>query len=559
VNDYFDLVNRVKWNDADPLSAANLTAFDKWLPGKTLILNGDSTIATGVSGATNTDISAKGALVVAGSLDPEGVVTSVTATVDGGQTLTTNGIPVLITENAILELESDSTDGDSYLVGSFKVNGTLSAKLTGNTGIFKTSIIPAGVDLSNATLLGDTVGSSNTAVFQFPPSNSPDSAVVTIKTIDVTHNLGIANTKGLIVDLITNPSSAAKTLTLPNNVDTKVKRIDTIGEDLTIKGEDTNAASYAILKPDLVYGANTLTLGGTNILVDGNFKVESNTTIEAATLGPFGITSTNQLAQLAKINGGTVDVGTTALIIDRPTVLDTIIATTGDVTFAAETTLNRGMAVATTGTYIIKSGAKFTVGQYGQISMPTTPVLTIGPGVYAAAGGDFVIDSDDGVISSATTGATLTIGDAAEPAKLTLKANGTTNGTFTPTTAATTLNGAIGGLVVSDTGDLALGANAEIIIGTGGTIGFEETASITLAIGASISGFSSETATITTPANGDNFKAAAADVGKPWEGFTAGLTITGTLPTYTNHAIKATAANTIAGASPGGILTQASY
>jgi hypothetical protein len=419
------------------------------------------------------------------------------------------------------------------------------------------------VDLSNATLFGDTVDVANIAVFQFPPSIAEGSAVVAIKTIDVTEqSLGIANTRGLIVDLITNNNgtpAGGTALTLPNNVDTVVKRIDISGDDLTIQGEDVNAASYAILKSDMVYGANSLTLGGTNILVDGNFKVDSNTTIEAASLGPFGDTVAKQLAQLAKISGGTVDLTAAPLTVSVPTVFNTIIATTGDVTFAADTTLNRGMAG--TGKYIIKAGAKFTVGQTGQINVATSPVLTIGPGVYAVAGGDFEIASS-GIISSTINGAALTIGDAAEPAKLTLKANGTSGGTFTPATAATILNGAIGGLVVSATGGLTLGANAEIIIGTGGTIGFASGGKITLAAGSLISGFSSESSTsfATGSVITDNFKASAADVGKPWEGFTTGLTLGASL-TYGDYAIKgASSPNEIAGStSTGGILTKASY
>lgn len=550
VNEYFDPslgIARIKWDDAAPLSAANLTAFDKWVPGKTLILNGDCNIDTDAPPAVNTDVSAKGALIVAGTLDPDGTVTPVTATLVAGQTLTTNGIPVLIAETATLELG----DALSTLVGAYKVKGVLSA------GNFQTSVIPSGVDLTEGTLrASDTSSTPNINVFRFPNNTESGYGYVTIKRIDVTeYDVGISNTQGLIVDLITNNdplgTPATTTLTLPNNVNTVVKRIDTSGAVLSIQGEQGDAASKAILKPDFIYGANGLTLVDPNILIDGLVKVDGNTTITATSLGPFGNLAPAQFAQLAKISGGIIDVGATAFPVSVPTVFNTVITTTGLVTFVADTTLNKGFAIGTAG-WIIAAGAKLTVGPYGQVvSTGVNPVLTIGPGEYAAADGNFTITTG-GAISTATAGATLTIGDTAAPAKLTFKGlpNISTTGTFTPAVGVT-LRGDLGAIIVAPTtGTFTLGATAELNIGSGGVIALG-TGSI-LGIGASggvISGFSTAPATKT--------EAIGTIAGITYgNGITVDLTTNVGFDTTTSLITATGAANVFTGtATSGGIVT----
>jgi hypothetical protein len=481
VNAYFDLVNRVKWTTTaaswTPLSAANLFILDKWLPGKTLILSGDATITTGTS-AVNTDVSPKGNLIMAGTLKPDGTVTLVTATVAAGQTFTTNGRPVLIAETATLELENTAAD-KSYLAGKFKVNGTLSATTKASLTspfIFETSVIPPAVDLTAATILGDRHHPSYNAVFKFLPSTIPGGAVVSIKKIDTTYNVGIANTKGLIVDLISNTgANASRTLTIPNNIDTVVKRIDTnapAGDyPLVIKGEDSGPASYAVFKPKAIYGADGVKLNGSNILLTGEVTVASDTTITAAALGPFGITGAEQLGQLGRINGGTVNLGAAPVTITIPSLFNTQLMTTGAVIFAADATLNRGMAGAAS--YTIRSGVKLTVGPYGQFKAGK---ITVGPGVYAAggsSGGNFVISGANGVISAGTAGTVLTIGDAGTPAKFTLKSLGTAAAaapaTFTPAEGVT-LNGLLGAIIVPNGARFTVGATAELNIGGGGQV-----------------------------------------------------------------------------------------
>ncbi|MDR2211598.1 MAG: hypothetical protein LBO65_09080 [Spirochaetaceae bacterium] len=539
VDRYFTLVNRVKWASPTPLG----DDLEKWVPGKTLLLNADSNIPT-------IDISSKGALVITGNLGIDGAVGEITATLDDGATLTANGSQVLITETAVLELET----GTSTLAGKFKIKGTLSA------GAFKTAVIPPGVDLTEATLRA----SVDNAIFQFPPSSSPDATVVRIKTIAMSNNLAIANTKGLVVDLIRSVGATAKALTLPNNVSTTVNLVDISPANLSVKGEDAvDDASYAIFKPAAIYGiagtSRTIILTGKNILLENEVDVASNIIISSPTLGlkPLGVSPGDQLDQLARINGGTVALGgaNLAVAFKKPTVINTIIQTTGAVSFEEDTTLNRG--IAGTGGYSITAGKKLTVGQYGEFTVGT---LTIGPGVYAAENGAFTI-SNGGAIASTVPGATLSIGDTANPAKLSLKVNNTPGGTFTPAVVATKLNGAIGGLVVPASGIFALGGNAEIVLGDGATIGIDNGGKITLvATTSKISGFTTETLATVGPAlNGDVFKAAAADAGKPWEAFGSGLTLTGTF-TITDHVLTATGTPEIGGtATTGGILRRDAF
>jgi hypothetical protein len=471
VDEYFTLVNRVKWNAAAPsLSLSN------WLPGKTLLLNGDSTVGT-------TDISDNGALVITGNLDPAGTVTPVTTTVTAGATLTTNGIPVLVTETGTLELANNGVL-KSTLAGSFKINGTLTA--TDPSGAppasFETSVIPPTVDLSGATLLGNS--GAQTAVFKFLPNADPLSTEVHIKKIDMSYSLGIANTKGLFVEVISDVASSVA-LTLPNNVATTVKRIDISGDDLILQGEQGDPASYAIVKPAAIYGGNEATLTGTNILISGPVDLASDTTIGSTGLGPYGTDFAKQLAQLAQINGGIVDVGNTAININSPLTFNTNLTTgTGAVTFVVDTTLTRPI---TADSYTIAAGRKLTIGQYGRL---TTTNLIVGPGVYTAKDGAFSI-SGAGVISTIVDNASLTIGDAAEPAKLSFKslANVVATGTFTPATSIVTLSGSLGAIIVPNGATFTVGATAELNIGTNGQIALADTAALTFGVGGKISGF----------------------------------------------------------------------
>jgi hypothetical protein len=534
VNWYFTLVNRVKWNAGAPLSAANLVALDKWVPGKTLLLNGDADIETGTA-ATNTDISAKGALVVTGNLAPDGDVTPVTATIVAGQTLTTNGIPVLVTESGILNLANNGAS-KSALAGSFKINGTLTATdpATGPASNFETSTIPPTVDLTNATLVGNAAAGAWVAVFKFPNNADADATVVSIKKIDMTYDLNISNTKGLIIDLIDNVDTAGKILTLPNNVPTTVNRINIAGGTLSIKGEDGDAASKATVKPGAIYGGQLsgpgrfVVLSGVNILLDGPVNLASDTTITATNLGPFGREYPVQLAQLAKINGGVVNIGNTAVTIDSPLTLNTNLTTgTAAVTFAADTTLTRQI---TANNYIIAAGKTLTIEPYGGITVGTA--LAIGPGVYTAKDGAFAI-SNTGVISTSVDNATLTIGDTTDPAKLSLKsqANVSTTGTFTPTASATpvapvTLNGILGAIIVptgTTPGTFTVGGTADLNLGTGGQIALANNATLGIAINGKISGFGA-----TAPATKDDETVRGKLLGVPYNGK---LTVTITAPT----------------------------
>ncbi|MDR2630458.1 MAG: hypothetical protein LBC60_06000, partial [Spirochaetaceae bacterium] len=361
----FPQIYRVKWNSTTP----DLEALEKWTPGKTLVLNADNTPTPALATDTTIDISEKGDLIIAATLEPDGTWTGVTTTVGNGKTLKANAgrNQVTVAETGILEFG----DNASTLAGRFKVNGTLSA------GNFTTTVIPATVDLSEGTL----AASADTAKFQFPAG--ADKAKVNIKKIDVTFSLAVTNTDGLFVKLI--EVNDTKTLQLPNNVDTVVERIDTRGLDISIKGEDTADASYAWLKPASIYGGITttgVTLDGNNIKIADTVKLASDTVITAATLSPFGVDAAQQHAQLAKIEGGAVNFAS-GVVINAPTVLNTTLVSTGTITFNANTTLNAGAVVAAnTGEFIIGNGAKLTIGPYGSIDVGTK--LLVGPGVYTA-------------------------------------------------------------------------------------------------------------------------------------------------------------------------------
>jgi hypothetical protein len=547
VNWYFTLFNRVKWNAAEPLS--DLAALDKWVPGKTLILNGDADIETA-------DISDNGALVVQSSLAPDGSLATgvpVVATIKAGETLTTNGIPVLIAENAVLLLENDTSGPvlNSALAGSFKINGTLTATDT-NGDDFETSTIPPTVDLSAATLLGDTANTGQTAVFKFLSNSDPNATVVNIKRIDMTESLGIANTKGLIVDLIDNVADDM-VLTLPNNVDTKVSRINLgTGVNLNIQGELNANASYAIVKPAAIYGGDSVTLVGTNILIRDPVDLASTTTIITGTqdLRPFGRDPDDQLAQLAKINGGAVDIDDTEVTIDSPLTLKTNLTTGSEaVIFAADTTLTRPITAAS---YKINANKTLTIGPYGSLSLTA---LTIGPGVYAAKDGAFEIAAN-GEISTDDDNATLTIGDEKDPAKLSFKSQNSvgSDGKFIPTAsvggalaAPVTLNGILGAIIVptggTSPGSFQVGATAELNLGEGGQIALANNATLGIAFassrGGKISGFGT-----TQPATKADDSVRGTLLGLTYNGQLV-VTLTGTAPfangTFTANAIGATA------------------
>ena len=280
--------------------------------------------------------------------------------------------------------------------------------------------------------------------------------------------------------------------------------------------------------------------------------------ITATALAPFGATDADAFTQLAKITGGTVNVGTAAVDFTVATTLNSKLVTSGNVTFTENTTLNAG-AVLTTGTNTIATGATLTVGTGAEVISSAT-LLKFGPGTYTAGGtGGFKFAA--GVITALDTDSTLALGTSG----IVLKATGAAaTATFTAAGQPVVLSGTGNGYITipggATAGSLTLGVTAELALGDGVVYLEYATAGGKLAggDGSKFSGFNASWSTLESSDNSTALNNSTTT------GYTGGVALTyvgtnTTAPTLGTGTLqtKDTESNLFAGLNGGGVITKA--
>jgi hypothetical protein len=467
-------VNTIVW----PTTSFNATAvagLTNWTGDKTLILSGANTVSATL------DVSGKGNLEIADTLTL------------GAYTFTSGGKVTVSKDGSIVLSDTAST-----LVGGITVEGTL--KVSASSPL--TNPIPTGVDLSKATLVSDNASASvglpasttigtidlaetltitgattlniGTLKATAATTLTLPAAAVTVGTIDVAEDGVIAGTPTSLAITTIAPSVGSKTLTLPAGMVTVTAIVTDTSKALTIAGTSTTT-----LKPAAISGDGELSLGASDLLLDGNITIASSATLKTNnTLDNFG---GSPYTQLAKISGGTVDVGSAVVTPVATTTINTVLTTTGVVTFPI-------------GSLVVGPGGKILAGS----------LLEFGPGTYTATTGTF--ETDGGAIKTSTNSATLALGTSG----ITLKADASvsTTGTFTAANKVVVFNGTGAGSITipgdSSAGSLTIGATAELALGDGTVyLGFDTAGGILTvgATGAKISGFVSAGSTIASTGN----------------------------------------------------------
>jgi hypothetical protein len=489
INEFFGKpgINNIK-NNTLTLTGSDVTTLANWTGAKKLLLEHNAAL-----NLTGFDLSAE----TLGKLE---IGKNVTVTIPAGGAVKAQATSanVTITAGGKIILPS-ATTGHVDLQGKIIVNGgALSAN--GTSAAVTTTPIPGDVDLSKGYLTVENA--ANTVTITLPDAS------VTIGGIIASDNLTIAGPAASAVITVGSITGATgKVLTLPG-VTVEAGEIGLPAGILTIAGPA--GAPAATLKPAKVSGAanGELTFTGTNIALAGPIDLSAIITIpDLLNLGQ----TTDQLAQLAKITGGTVKV-TPAITFNGAAASDTVFSTAivgaADSTITTSSTFKEGLTSAGkvlsagapggiiitlgkdsvfTGGLDVQGTGGVTIAGSGRLALtaaltaggPVTftggnvtlaaaantlssTVLTVGPrttvtaggiifseGVYTAAG-VITIAAATNVISGAAATDTLALGsNDPATAKLLTLAGGASTGTFTLTGSGTaTLSGTGNGAIV---------------------------------------------------------------------------------------------------------------
>jgi hypothetical protein len=209
--------------------------------------------------------------------------------------------------------------------------------------------------------------------------------------------------------------------------------------------------------------------------------------------------------------------------------------------------------IADTKTLVVGPGAKIYASSQSAVA---SAKLIFGEGTYTAGGTGGFKYGNDRLVSNSDNSGILKLGDSGTATNyLTLGGATAATNTFTANTGIVALSGkGNGAIIVSPTGDLALGATAELDLGDG-TVAMGSGGKLTLVNGSKISGFTHADGSLATSAQtGDTFKGTG-----DFSGYSSGIGFPVSGAGYASNAITATGSYELSGASSnGGVLTKAS-
>jgi hypothetical protein len=442
INEFFATpgINNIK-NDTITLRPAQVNTLTNWTGAKKLIL-----VTAAITNGFDVSAETLGQLV----LDSGATVTIPSGEVLKAQAASAN---VTVARGAKIILP-DAVADKAELAGKIIINGGTLSVVDNAT----TFVIPTGdVDLTNAILTKE--GTSNPSTIAFP------AAAVEVARIEVPDELTITGTSSLKVGVIT--GTAGEALTLPG-VAVVVDEIELPTGTLTIDGP---AGSPGVaLSPAKVSGAPGDELVFTNTVVLSG-PIDLSATITAG-LANLGTAAPDQLVQLAKITGGTVNLPAITFngTDQASSIFSTIIAVdSDDITIAADTTFREGFQITTSGKIAnTVTGVTLTLG--ADSSSVGGLDVGSGGGLTVTGSGDLTL-AGNLVVAGPTTfnGGDITLGGGANTinAKLTIGA-GTivttagglifTAGTYTGT--GVTVNAGTITVATATTDQLILGDNA---------------------------------------------------------------------------------------------------